>query len=356
MVYVISGRAANDMQATLGRVPGLGLAAELGYVQLPPRATGGSAVGSTHGGAGAASTYPACASASAAARAGGGGRRRAPAQRESTESNDSGYDCEDDYDSGTPAAGCSGSEASAASTAAAATAAAAAASAAATALGGLADPPLSDGRAWTTLLRELPPADPRWRDRAIAKMREFTTRTNGSYERSQRSAVQWCYHDADPDFGLMQARSLTTELQTHLGTSGVTVSHSHSKGLVEVRLAGVNKGAAADHILTVADASAPVDFLLCIGDDDDDEFMLSATTARACAPGLRERLQSRLFTVSVGVRASSHAQFVASDASQVLALLETLREVDPEHSAAHSAGASPRAHHHNFRGAGSHPS
>ena len=83
---------------------------------------------------------------------------------------------------------------------------------------------------------------------------------------------------------------------------------------------------AADHRRPEAAPPAPVEFLLCIGDDDSDGFMPSATTARACAPGLRERLQTRLFTVSVGTRPSSHAQYVASDASQVLALLEFLRE------------------------------
>ena len=102
------------------------------------------------------------------------------------------------------------------------------------------------------------------------------------------------------------------------------MSHSHAKGMVEVRLAGANKGAAADLILTSADARSPVDFLLCIGDDDDDEYMLSACTARASATGLRDRLRS-LFTVSVGNRQASHAQYVVNDSSQVLALLEALR-------------------------------
>jgi trehalose 6-phosphate synthase/phosphatase len=313
VVYVISGRSASDMQATLGRVPGLGLAAELGYVQLPPRASrgGGSRTAPLQ-------SAPMVRGATRSARA--AAARSAP--RPSSDSCDSGYENEGEpFDDGGGGGGQGGAAAKAAK-AAEAHAAEAAALAVASSLGEMTM--LSDG--WTTLLHELPPAHPNWRELALSKMREFTTRTNGSYDRSQRSAVQWCYHDSDPDYGLMQARSLTRELESVLRSSGVTVNHSHSKGLVEVRLAGVNKGAAADHILTEADATAPVDFLLCIGDDDDDEFMLSATTARACAPGLRERLQTRLFTVSVGTRASSHAQYVASDASQVLALLEFLRE------------------------------
>ena len=101
----------------------------------------------------------------------------------------------------------------------------------------------------------------------------------------------------------------------------------------------------------VSDAQAPVDFLLCIGDDDDDEYMLSAAAARSCAPSLRERMAGKLFTVSVGSRATSHAHFFAPDASQVqrarcspsqldiqdgcmrptqvLALLESLKQSSP---------------------------
>jgi hypothetical protein len=46
-------------------------------------------------------------------------------------------------------------------------------------------------------------------------------------------------------------------------------------------------------------------------------------------PGLRERLQGKLFTVTVGgtSRPTSHAQYVASSSSQVISLLEALRNV-----------------------------
>jgi trehalose-6-phosphatase len=68
-------------------------------------------------------------------------------------------------------------------------------------------------------------------------------------------------------------------LQQKLHNSGVTVSHSAVKGVVEVRLAGINKGAVADGVLLSAHAEAAIDFVLCIGDDDEDEYMLSAITA-----------------------------------------------------------------------------
>jgi len=241
VIYVISGRTAEDMQATLGQVPGLGLAAELGFTATA-----------------------------------------LPFELNSTPSLSSGADGDDVAD-----------------------------------------------RRWVSLLHALPPAAPDWRARATQLVQDHVVRTNGAYQRTQRSAIQWCYHDCDPDFGQMQANSLTAALRSELANSGVAISHSHQKGKVEVRLEGVNKGAAADTILTAADKYAPVDFLLCIGDDDDDEYMLSATTARACSPGLRERLHTKLFTVSVGSRPTTHAQYVASSSSQVLALLELLRHGEP---------------------------
>ena len=132
----------------------------------------------------------------------------------------------------------------------------------------------------------------------------------------------------------------------------MTVSHSAVKGVVEVRIAGVNKGAVADGVLRSAHAEAPIDFVLCIGDDNEDEYMLSAITAsRASMPPasppcfgphlnvrhpifpqarvrsaeMYERLKRRLFTITVGTKPVSHAQYVVDSSSDILSLLEMLR-------------------------------
>ena len=100
--------------------------------------------------------------------------------------------------------------------------------------------PRADGddvadRRWVSLLHALPPPAPDWRTRATRLVQDHVVRTNGAYQRTQRSAIQWCYHDCDPDFGQMQANSLTAALRSELANSGVAVSHSHQKGKVEVR-------------------------------------------------------------------------------------------------------------------------
>jgi len=122
-----------------------------------------------------------------------------------------------------------------------------------------------------------------------------------------------------------QARQLEHALQQKLRNSGVIVSHSAVKGVVEVRLAGVNKGAVADGVLRSAHAEAPIDFVLCIGDDNEDEYMLSAITARVRSAEMYERLERRVFTITVGSKPASHAQYVADSSSDILSLLEMLR-------------------------------
>jgi hypothetical protein len=54
--------------------------------------------------------------------------------------------------------------------------------------------------------------------------------------------------------------------------------------------------------------------------------MLSAITARARSAEMYERLERRLFTITVGAKPASHAQYVADSSSDILSLLEMLRE------------------------------
>ena len=53
-----------------------------------------------------------------------------------------------------------------------------------------------------------------WRELAQPVVARYTSRTNGSYMRWQRSAVQWCYFDADPDFGRFQVQPLCSRSAT----------------------------------------------------------------------------------------------------------------------------------------------
>jgi len=191
-------------------------------------------------------------------------------------------------------------------------------------LGFLQMAPQRGSRKWTQ--RELTGEQACWRQLARPVLEEFARRTNGAYIRWLDSAALWCYQNADPDFGRFQAGKLTAALRTKFTDAGVTVCHSPVKGQVEVRIAGVNKGVVADDVFCSVAATAPVDFVLAIGDDDEDEFMLSAVTARAASAPMRGSIRDCLYTVTVGHKAASHAQYTVEHSREVLRLLEMLRD------------------------------
>lgn len=82
----------------------------------------------------------------------------------------------------------------------------------------------------------------------------------------------WQYRDSDPEFGLWQAKELSQHLQEFM--VGYPVEVLSGKGYIEVKLAGINKGAAVDRILSrISRVRGDPDFILCIGDDRSDEDM-----------------------------------------------------------------------------------
>ena len=64
--------------------------------------------------------------------------------------------------------------------------------------------------------------------------------------------------------------------------------------------------------------------------EDDDPRQLARSFARTYQLDamMRERLQHRLFTATVGHKAVSHAQYLLDDSRDVLRLLETLRNAE----------------------------
>jgi len=179
-------------------------------------------------------------------------------------------------------------------------------------------------RSW--MRRDLTEAQSGWRDVIKPVLELYTVRTNGAYICWGESEALWCYQNADPDFGRFQARQLALTLREKLAGAEVSVSHRSAKGRVEVRIAGVNKGVVADEIMCAAQCESPLDFVLAIGNCDADEYMLSAVTARATSAEMRQRLHRRLFTITVGSKAASHAGYLVDTPREVLRLLETIRD------------------------------
>ncbi|OQR87329.1 trehalose-phosphatase [Achlya hypogyna] len=104
-------------------------------------------------------------------------------------------------------------------------------------------------------------------------LKTYLSRTNGSVIRYMDQGIAWNFRSTDPEWGLIQANSLQTDLEEVIKDLPITIVRK--KGLLEIVPEGLNKGVVARHILS-SDAElhrGHPDFIFCIGDDTTDESM-----------------------------------------------------------------------------------
>ncbi|DAZ96236.1 TPA: hypothetical protein N0F65_012598 [Lagenidium giganteum] len=175
-------------------------------------------------------------------------------------------------------------------------------------------------------------------------LKVYCTRTNGSVLRYMEQGIAWNFRSTDPEWGLMQANSLQSDLEDVLRDMPVTIVRK--KGLLEIVPEGLNKGVVAREILSqdaVIHRGHP-DFLFCIGDDTTDESMFKTIydyyaerseesvhgyKGAGLTPGLErppfsnEGSLHHVFTCTVGKK-PSHAHLYVNDVDDVEHLLFTL--------------------------------
>ncbi|KAJ7948808.1 Alpha,alpha-trehalose-phosphate synthase 1 [Quillaja saponaria] len=107
-----------------------------------------------------------------------------------------------------------------------------------------------------------------WVDSVKHVFEYFTERTPRSHFELRETSLVWNYKYADVEFGRLQARDMLQHLWTG-PISNASVDVVQGSRSVEVRAAGVTKGAAIDRILGEIVHSksmrAPIDYVLCIG-------------------------------------------------------------------------------------------
>ena len=172
---------------------------------------------------------------------------------------------------------------------------------------------------WRCLLGEtaavLPSA--KWVTLTEGIMTPYVNRTPNTYVEDKGSARVWQFRDAEADFGPSQAKEMHAELEIALRAEAVDITTG--KGYVEVKLRGVNKGAAIDSFLTALQTEQGVvpDFVLCVGDDRSDESMFERL--------LHPSFKGSVFTSTVG-RKKSMAKFFLSDVDHVSSILGLLAD------------------------------
>lgn len=123
---------------------------------------------------------------------------------------------------------------------------------------------------WQTLTGEV---DLSWKKVVRPIMQYFTERTPGSRIEIKDSSMIWHYGETDSIFGPMQARDMLLNLEDVLCNLPLEVLPGSNR--VIVRLQGIQKTAILEELMRRSTQESdrnhrPLDFLLCIGDADDD--------------------------------------------------------------------------------------
>jgi trehalose 6-phosphate synthase/phosphatase len=156
-----------------------------------------------------------------------------------------------------------------------------------------------------------------WTQTTESIMSKYVNRTPNTYIEDKGSARVWQFRDAEAEFGIAQAKELHAELEIALREENLDITTG--KGYVEVKLRGVNKGAAVAQFLEALakEKNITPDFILCIGDDRSDEWMFQEL--------LEDSHKSSVFTATVG-RKKTNAKYYLSDVDHVSTLLASLAE------------------------------
>lgn len=152
-----------------------------------------------------------------------------------------------------------------------------------------------------------------WRDEVESILEHFTERTPGSLLDAKDCCYTWHFRDADPTFGLKQAKDMQLHFDQMLRDLPVGVVMCRIKKYVTIRPWRVNKGRAVSRILeyeseTPYFTALDFDFILALGDERTDEDMFDVVQGSNC------------YTCTVGMKVS-RAQYYLDDPDEVLRVL-----------------------------------
>ncbi|KAH9446026.1 hypothetical protein MJO28_012122 [Puccinia striiformis f. sp. tritici] len=110
-----------------------------------------------------------------------------------------------------------------------------------------------------------------WMDDVEEIFKYYEARTLGAFVEKKLSSVTWHYRNADPQFGLFQAKECQALLESLQERMPIDILKG--KKNIECRPAHTNKGEIVKRLLYT---SPDVEFALCVGDDKTDEDMFRA--------------------------------------------------------------------------------
>ncbi|XP_021275944.1 probable alpha,alpha-trehalose-phosphate synthase [UDP-forming] 11 [Herrania umbratica] len=161
-----------------------------------------------------------------------------------------------------------------------------------------------------------------WKEVVEPIMQLYMEATDGSCIENKETALVWHHQDADPDFGLFQAKELHDHLENVLANEPVVVKRGQQ--IVEVKPQGLSKGVVVENLIsTMRGRGKSPDFLLCIGDDRSDEDMFESIARSSANPTLPTIAE--IFACTVGQKPSM-AKYYVDDIVEVIGLLRGIAE------------------------------
>ena len=132
-----------------------------------------------------------------------------------------------------------------------------------------------------------------WKDRIKPILKNYESRVPGSFVEEKEFGLAWHYRNAIPELGEIRSHELFDNLNEFLANINLQLMHGNK--VIEVRVAGINKGMAANHFLRIEDW----DFILALGDDWTDE-------------NLFKDLPDKAFSIKVGYGTTQARLFIDS--------------------------------------------
>jgi trehalose 6-phosphate synthase/phosphatase len=117
--------------------------------------------------------------------------------------------------------------------------------------------------------------DQSWKPMIRPTLELFAQRCPGSFVEEKNLTLAWHYRNVERDLGFIRSRELLDSLYHLVRNANLQVIDGNK--VIEVRVAGVDKGVAATKLL----GSNNVDFMLVVGDDKTDEDMFRALAQKA---------------------------------------------------------------------------
>lgn len=147
-----------------------------------------------------------------------------------------------------------------------------------------------------------------WKSQVMPILKTYEARVPGSFVEEKDLGLAWHYRKASPELGEIRSHELYDNLNEYLANTELQLMHG--KKVIEIRPGGINKGQAAQDLLT----RDRYDFVLAIGDDWTDEDLFKV-------------LPEGAYSIKVGY-GSTHARFFLDSPQDCRRFLACLASAD----------------------------